>query len=78
MLTNTKRFLQGNRISGYNDTDAMQDRRDTVHSIGGKAYLFDPKDAEEAIRRKMEENAQKRKMKQSGYDFRAEVRKMRA
>lgn len=29
-----KRFLQGNRISGHNDTDAMQDRRDPVHHVG--------------------------------------------
>lgn len=28
-----KRILCDNRISGHNDTDAMQDRRDTVHSI---------------------------------------------
>lgn len=77
MLTNTKDFC---KTTGYPVTTirAMCRTGEIPFISSGKAYLFDPEDAEAAIRRKMEENAQKRKMKQSGYDFRAEVRKMRA
>lgn len=77
MLTTTKEFCA---TTGYPVTTIrMLCRTGEIPFIpSGKAYLFDPEDAESAIRRKMEENAQKRKMKQSGYDFRAEVRKMRA
>ncbi len=77
MLTTTKKFCAS---TGYPVTTIRElCRTGEIPFIpSGKAYLFDPKDAESAIRRKMEENAQKRRMKQSGYDFRAEVRKMRA
>ena len=77
MLTNTKDFC---KTTGYPVTTirALCRIGEIPFISSGKAYLFDPEDAEAAIRRKMEENAQKRKMKQSGYDFRAEVRKMRA
>lgn len=77
MLTNTKDFC---KTTGYPVTTirALCRTGEIPFISSGKAYLFDPEDAEAAIRRKMEENAQKRKMKQSGYDFRAEVRKMRA
>lgn len=77
MLTTTKKFCAS---TGYPVTTIrMLCRTGEIPFIpSGKAYLFEPEDAEAAIRRKMEENAQKRKMKQSGYDFRAEIRKMRA
>lgn len=77
MLTNTKDFC---KATGYPVTTIrMLCRIGEIPFIpSGKAYLFDPEDAESAIRRKMEENARKRRMKQSGYDFQAEVRKMRA
>lgn len=77
MLTTTKDFC---KTTGYPVTTirALCRTGEIPFISSGKAYLFDPEDAEAAIRRKMEENAQKRKMKQSGYDFRAEVRKMRA
>lgn len=77
MLTNTKDFC---KTTGYPVTTirALCRIGEIPFISSGKAYLFDPEDAEAAIRRKMEENAQKRKMKQSGYDFRAEVRRMRA
>lgn len=77
MLTNVKDFC---KATGYPTATvrALCREGDIPFISSGKAYLFEPEEAEAAIRRKMEENARKRRMKQSGYDFRAEIRKMRA